>query len=534
MTASTRQIRSASRARLVQLEAARVELQARLDAGKTAKQRNRLGQFATPTPLAEEIVAAALQLITHREQLRFLDPAFGTGAFYSALLRVSERALRCSRGFEIDPYYGGPARRLWSATPLELRLTDFTRANPPQVDLDRFNLVVCNPPYVRHHHLSHEQKQYLQRAARHAVDLELSGLSGLYCYFLMLSQAWMSRGGVAAWLVPSEFMDVNYGLTVKRFLLERVTLVRVHRFDAASVQFADALVSSAVVFFRNEAPSAGDRVEFTRGGTLTKPEQSDEVAVESLRAEGKCTRYPCSTKSRPIALTSATLGDLFTIKRGLATGCNAFFVVSHARAKELRIPRRFLTPILPSPRHLEVDEVASDSRGFPFIDPPQFLIDCRLSEQDVQLQSTALWKYFEQGRKLGVHQRYLCRHREPWYSQEIRPPAQLLCTYMGRSQSRNGAPFRFILNHSQATASNVYLLLYPKPWLSDGLSRSPESLRRLWQQLKQIGSNALTGEGRVYGGGLHKLEPRELANVSAAAIVKWIEEAQGLPSLDLH
>ncbi len=46
--------------------------------------------------------------------------------------------------------------------------------------------------------------------------------------------------------------------------------------------------------------------------------------------------------------------------------------------------------------------------------------------------------------------------------------------------------------------------------------------RRVWEFLNQICPQAMLGEGRVYGGGLHKLEPKELGNVPAEAIAELL------------
>ena len=65
-------------------------------------------------------------------------------------------------------------------------------------------------------------------------------------------------------------------------------------------------------------------------------------------------------------------------------------------------------------------------------------------------------------------------------------------------------------------------MLYPQPLLARQLALNPAAIRDLWEALNAIKPEALLGEGRVYGGGLHKLEPKELANLPAdelAAIV---------------
>jgi hypothetical protein len=504
-------------------EPARLQLQHSLDTAKTPAERNRLGQFATPQELASEIVGHAMSLLEPGLSIRFLEPGFGTGPFYSALLRhVPASRIGVAAGYEIDPHYAEPARQLWEGAGLRLETADFTKAEPPKAEAARYNLVVCNPPYIRHHHLSQTQKRRLQAAVARHLTFQMNGLSGMYAYFMLLSQAWMAKDGVGAWLIPSEFMDVNYGRRVKQFLTETVTLQRIHRYDPHEVQFDDALVSSAVVFFTNSPPPGGHEVEFTFGGTVDKPRVSDSVGIEDLRHVPKWTALPQSNPGLNRQRNSVTLADLFTIKRGLVTGHNSFFVLRPEQARALDLPREFLRPILPSPREVETDEILADQDGEPQIAERRYLLSCSLPESVVRSTHATLWEYLQRGIEEGVHERYLCRHRKPWYCQETRPPAPFLCTYMGRSTLRSASPFRFILNHSQATAANVYLMLYPKPVLAEWLADDPALHRAVWKALSSITAEALMGEGRVYGGGLHKLEPGELANVPADAVMDAI------------
>ncbi len=406
-----------------------------------------------------------------------------------------------------------------SGTGLQLHHADFTRAGPPETETGRYDLIACNPPYVRHHHLDSSHKQELQAIVSQWLKFQMNGLSGLYTYFMVLSQAWMSKGGIGAWLVPSEFMDVNYGRKVKEFLVSRVTLNRIHRFDPNEVQFEDALVSSVVVFFTNALPADHHQVEFSFGGTLDDPKVSTWVGLDQLRKTPKWTHLPRPGGDKGPDDGSGTLADLFSIKRGLATGCNSFFVLSPEQVQRHGLPAQFLQPILPSPRDVADNEILADEDGEPLIPKRRYLLRCDLPEERIRAEHESLWRYLEQGREDGIHERYLCRHREPWYSQEKRPPAPFLCTYMGRPTARSESPFRFILNHSQATAANVYLMLYPKPRLAALLQDSPELSRAVWKALSSVTSESLIGHGRTYGGGLHKLEPKELAHLPADVIL---------------
>jgi adenine-specific DNA-methyltransferase len=508
-----------------QIEGQRRLEQDRLDAARQQIQRNRLGQFATPAALAWEILNHA-QRIWDRSpvKIRFLDPALGTGAFYSALLQVfSASAIEAATGVEIDSSFASTAQRLWRKTGLKVIENDFLLLPPPPSG-KRFNFIVANPPYVRHHHLSQMQKAQYKPISQSIMGTNINGLMGLYCYFMIIAHRWMSQNALAAWLVPSEFMDVNYGAIIKKYLTEKVTLLQIHRYDPDELQFDDALVSSAVVVFRNTTPPDGHQTLFSFGGTLAEPKQQNRLDSEELRRERKWTRLGHLRAKNDKAANPdfVTMSSLFRIRRGIATGNNRFFILPLPQAREQGIDLNFLKPILPSPRYLLQTVIEADEYGYPRLEKPLALIDSELPEDQIHDLCPALWNYLQTGIAQGIDQTYLTKRRTPWYHQEQRQPAPFLCTYMGRSLA-NSKPFRFISNRSRAIATNVYLLLYPIGALSAFLNQGRKQHEIVLHLLEEIKLEVLIDEARVYGGGLFKLEPAELGRVSADSIIKALK-----------
>ena len=208
---------------------------------------------------------------------------------------------------------------------------------------------------------------------------------------------------------------------LKRFLTDRVTLVRAHRFDAADVQFGDALVSSVVLVFQKAPPPREHTVEFTFGGTLAKPQACEAVALDRLRDSRKWTVYPeHAGNDRRASMNGEgpTLRDLFRIQRGIATGSNKFFVLERPDAARRGLPEKFLRPILPGPRHLKTTIIDGDEDGYPLVDPQLCVIDCELPEHVVEARYPALWAYLQTAESLGIKDGYLVGKRAPWYKQE--------------------------------------------------------------------------------------------------------------------
>jgi hypothetical protein len=501
----------------------RKEMQDRLDAQKTQKDRNVMGQFSTPFPLALDIMKYMRQL-QGTDDVSFIEPSIGTGVFYSAFTEVFGNKGQQVLGFEIDPHYFIPTKDFWKTFPIELRCEDFLSQTPNMF----FDMLVANPPYVRHHHIDNDTKIKLQNEILHKTGIQISGLAGLYCYFMMLSSAWLKEEGLSCWLVPSEFMDVNYGEAVKRYLLQNVELLHIHRFKADDLQFADALVSSCIVVFRNKKPVKQHVLKFTIGGSINSPEIVKQICTSQLKADEKWTSlFTDNSKDDEI---QAKLGDFFTVKRGIATGDNDFFILDKETIERYEIPQFFLRPILPSPRHIKGDRINND-HGMPIVQHQQFLFSCNLPESILKEKYPKVWEYVCLGYEKGVQKGYICSRRTPWYSCEDREPAAIVMPYMGRSETSNRL-FRFILNTSEAITTNVYLLLYPKPQYAHCI-KDKNVLEEIWHELNAIPTETLSRNGRFYGGGLRKMEPKELMQTPAKGIANLMVGKKAYQQLSL-
>ena len=209
--------------------------------------RRPLGQTFTPRPVIESMIAWAAG--TGCRPSRVVDPGAGSARF---LLAAGRRWPDASLvGVEIDPVAAIVGRASLAAAGLAERsriiLGDYRAAalSPTRGP----TLFLGNPPYVRHHQVAPEWKDWLRRTAA-GYGLPASGLAGLHVHFFLATARHAQPGDLGALITAAEWLDVNYGRLVRDLLLGALGGESVHLVEPAVPVFADAVATSVITCFR--------------------------------------------------------------------------------------------------------------------------------------------------------------------------------------------------------------------------------------------------------------------------------------------
>ncbi len=447
-------------------------------------ERRTMGAFYTPAPMVDAMVAWVLA----QGPARVVDCGCGSGRFAVALRRAGFRGAILA--VDLDPLAIAMTRAHLAVAgqqPVELRCLDFLdlRLEP----VDGRTVFLGNPPYLRHHQLTAGTKARGRHIAR-GLDVSLSGLAGLHALFVLAAAASSRAGDAGCFVTAAEWLDVGYGSTLRALLAGPLGLRFLAALRPEASTFEDAM-STAVVFGWEVGSRGGATLDVVEGlDGLAPLERGPRTAHAVLGANPRWSRLLEGEERDASTAGTVPLGALVRVHRGVATGHNAFFVLERGEGRARGL-EAWLRPCLRRAVQLRrVDGVlrAGDcTHGL-------LVLPAELPEHG------ALRAYLEHGRRLGVPERYLCAHRQPWWRLPVPgTPPPMIATYMSRR------PPSFATNPDGCELLNVAHGLYP---------RVPMNLPQQEALVTWLNLHAAELRGhRSYHGGLRKWEPRELEAV---------------------
>lgn len=449
----------------------------------SVEDRRPKGQTFTP----DIIVHSMLDWSKGRQApARIVDPGAGSGRYIVSALRAYPEARGVA--MDIDPYATLMIRTNALVAGVLDRLA-VTLGDYRSLELSEINgntLFIGNPPYVRHHNISAEWKDWLATEAK-KLGLKASKLAGLHAHFFLATALYARPGDIGAFITSSEWLDVNYGKLIRDLLLDQLSLSSLHIIDPETAPFAGTTVTGTITCFEVGANNSGVRVQNV--SDLSELGNLDKGFELSRSRLFESTRWSVLTRVTPdIPEGFVELGEIARVHRGAVTGANKTWVVKRGTS---RLPREVLFPsvtraheLFSAGRELKIDDVHKE-----VIDLPANLDE--LGDEARELVD----RFLAEAKQNGVDQGYVARTRRNWWRVGLKDPAPILATYMARR-----AP-AFVRNIMSARHINIAHGVYPREDMKAG------ELDKLAGFLR---TNVALSSGRTYAGGLTKFEPREM------------------------
>jgi adenine-specific DNA-methyltransferase len=355
-------------------------------------------------------------------------------------------------------------------------------------------LFIGNPPYVRHHQIAPEWKQWLLATARER-GLKASGLAGLHVHFFLATAEHGRPGDYGTFITSAEWMDVNYGRLVRELLLDGLGGQSLHVLEPSSAPFADATTTGAITCFK--LGSAPTSLKVRRVENLNDLGRLGKGRAVSRQRLADANRWSVLMRPTPkLPEGYIELGELCRVHRGAVTGANGVWV---HRGGDIDLPDSVLYPTVTKAKDLFL---AGERLSLPQTLRHVIDLPADLDEFDAD-ERKQVERFLRAAKRRKAHEGYVAQNRKAWWRVGLRDPAPVLATYMARR------PPAFVRNDVAARHINIAHGLYPRVALDDA------TLDGLAAHLRTAVN---VSQGRTYAGGLTKFEPKEMERLPVPSL----------------
>lgn len=465
--------------------------------------RKRFAQFFTPEAIADFM---ARWVLDGRKKVDVLEPAFGLGAFSRSLFKQNPKVKVV--GYEADAtIYNYAAENVAQAgSDVLLYNEDYLRASWE----DKYDGIICNPPYLKFHDYDNAS---LVPLVNEQLGIRLNGFTNLYTLFLLKSISQLRDGGRMAYIVPSEFLNSDYGVEVKRALLRSGVLRHVVVVDFTQCAFDDALTTACILLCHKDGSLS--EVRFSHVSDVDQLQASladySAWAADQLKPETKWKQYYEGARSADYRHL-VPFSTFAKVSRGIATGANDYFTFRESKKELYGIPERCLMRCVCHSTDVHgLFFTDDDFQRLSHSDKAVYLFNGCADGEDEHVRG-----YISLGEETGADKRYLTASRKPWYAIENRKPSPIWVSVFNRKG------LRFVRNIAGVSNLTTFHCVY---------DAGVVDIDVLFGYLvTNVAKEIFMDNSRQYGNGLVKFEPNDLNKGKAVDLRLLTEEEVQLVS----
>ena len=314
----------------------------------TSKEKKSLGQVYTPFEIIDKMFCEVFAIKKIDGSVRILDPSCGGGYFLIELYKyissthpeldkrhIAENMLF---GIDIDDFsiflskIGLIFHTGFDNIKFNIYKGDFLIDN---INTDKFDIIIGNPPYVGHKNSSASYKRLLYQKYS-GVFYDKADVS--YCFFNKGKEE-LKTDGIIAFITSRYFMEALYAEGLRSFIKENFNIVKIIDYKGETA-FKRAMISPAIIILSN----FWNKSIFSYVKKDKDVFESYEYAQDELKDSGWIILKDEDEKlfEKIDSISNTYIKDVCTIKQGIITGCDKAFILTEEVIEKYGIERFLL------------------------------------------------------------------------------------------------------------------------------------------------------------------------------------------------
>lgn len=487
----------------------------KLVASKTKKDKKTFASYYTPFEIQEILCNWAI-----RSQCdNILEPSFGGCGFLESAVN---RLFKLGNHMPLNNLYGCDINKeafvylsekiQGSHSGKNFICDDFLSLRPSDFNISEFEVLVGNPPYISHHHMTKAQKESALGILKD-VDFCLGRTASLWAYFVIHGFEYLKRKGRIAWVLPNSLLFADYTNIIKIILKEkfkRVLFIPIeqHLFLHDGVEERNVIVLAEGWL---EGPAVNG-IEISPVQDLGQLKKQVEIWTQKqtpFKTLSKQSRR-CYLLESELTLFDeicdsyddhkvVLLGDIADIKIGIVTGDNKYFIINKETAEKNQLTSEVWKPILPKLLLAQGAFFTTED----YLHIRENNVRCLLINPSIKAEDNALEKYLGSYSEEKRRNNATFKKRGVWFLPDDGVIADAFFPYMHHEGPR------IVLNQGEIQCTNTIHRVFFKKNINE-YNRKLIALSIL-SSFSQLSAEF---EGRNYGSGVLKHEPSDAKRIA--------------------
>ncbi len=288
----------------------------------------------------------------------------------------------------------------------------------------KYQLIIGNPPYINIKNMEDDLKEKAKEICK-KYQLASSLMQNMWVAFVLAAVSCLERDGIIFFVLPMEFLQVQYAEKIRLFLEEYFDTIHILSFKER--MFPEIEQESCLVYLTNEFKNQ-PYINFKMYAKLDSDTPYYCSKIERNKPLKKWTNAILSDADidllNLIDSKYKKVSELCDSSPGIVTGANNEFILTKEQVEKLEC-QELILPIIPKSNILNGQFILTQEVFEKIGEKGNRVYLLNLLHVDEPLFSNSLKEYLlaigekENVSKIKLKDRYKCRNRKPWYGVPI-------------------------------------------------------------------------------------------------------------------